>query len=90
MEGYDHYLLEVNLDDLENSIGVEQFYWLLQIRSARHEKALRESTRAGVQSECMREATGITFFQINISMLFYKSEKKPWELNLPFYPGGIL
>ena len=37
----DHYLLEVNLEDLEQSSGEEQYYWLLQIQAARREQALR-------------------------------------------------
>ncbi len=39
----DHYLLEVNLEDLEYSLGEEQSYWLLQIQAARCEQALREA-----------------------------------------------
>ena len=31
----DHYLMEVNLEDLEISSGVRQEYWLLAIRAAR-------------------------------------------------------
>ena len=37
----DHYLLEVNLEDLEHSLGEEQAYWLLQIEAAQLEQALR-------------------------------------------------
>ena len=41
----DHYLLEINLDDLESSSGEEQHYWLLQIEAARREMALREENQ---------------------------------------------
>jgi len=41
----DHYLLEVNLEDLETTTGEEQHYWLLQIQAARSERALREATQ---------------------------------------------
>ena len=37
----DHYLLEVNLEDLEFTSGEEQHYWLLHIQAARQERALR-------------------------------------------------
>ena len=36
----DHYLLEVNLEDLESTTGEEQHYWLLHIQAARMERAL--------------------------------------------------
>ncbi len=38
----DHYLLEVNLEDLKTTTGEEQHYCLLQIREAISERALRE------------------------------------------------
>mgnify|MGYP000862927561 CR=1 FL=1 len=37
----DHYLLEVNLEDLEFTTGEEQHYWLLHIQAARQERTLR-------------------------------------------------
>ena len=37
----DHYLLEINLEDLETSTGEDQHYWLLQIEAARCDLALR-------------------------------------------------
>ena len=37
----DHYLLEVNLEDLEFTSGEEQHYWLPHIQTARQERALR-------------------------------------------------
>ncbi len=39
----DHYLLEINLEDLETSSGKEQHYWLLQIKAAGCDCELRES-----------------------------------------------
>ena len=47
-EGLDekyHYLLEINLEDLETSSGKDQHYWLLQIEAARCERALRAANR---------------------------------------------
>ncbi len=43
-EGLDesnHYLLKVNLKDLEKTSGKEQQYWLLQIKAAQSERALK-------------------------------------------------
>ena len=37
----DHYLLEVNLEDLEFTSGEEQHHWLLHIQVARQERVLR-------------------------------------------------
>ena len=37
----DHYLLEINLEDLEISTGEYHHYWLLQIKAARCNLALR-------------------------------------------------
>ncbi len=37
----DHYLLKINLEDLEMSSGKEKQYWLLQIKAAWHDCALR-------------------------------------------------
>jgi hypothetical protein len=45
LEEKDHYLLEVNLEDLEHTTGEEQHYWLLHIQAARSERALREANR---------------------------------------------
>ena len=40
----DHFLLEINLEDLETTSGEEQQYWLLQIEAARRDMALRGDT----------------------------------------------
>ena len=37
----DQYLLEINLDDLDNSTGEEQTYWLLALQAAREVRQLR-------------------------------------------------
>ncbi len=39
----DHYLLDINLGDLETSSGEDQHYWLLQIQAARRKRELREA-----------------------------------------------
>jgi hypothetical protein len=39
-EQEDHYLAEVNLEDLECTSGVNQEYWLLAIRTAREARRL--------------------------------------------------
>ena len=41
LDSRDHYLLKVNLEDLEMTTGDEQHLWLLQIQAARGERALR-------------------------------------------------
>ena len=53
----DHYLLEVNLKDLETTTtGEEQHYWLLQIQAARSKRALREATRNSNDSRNSNES----------------------------------
>ena len=37
----DHFLLEINLNDLESSSGDDQHYWLLQITAARRAHMLK-------------------------------------------------
>ena len=49
----DHYLMEVNLEDLETTSGERQEYWLLAIRAAREAFRLRRISNSIV-------ATGIT------------------------------
>ena len=46
----DMYLLEINLDDLDESTGLEQAYWLVALRAARVARELREA-RAGRASQ---------------------------------------
>ena len=36
----DRYLLDINLDDLDNTTGEDQIYWLLAIQSAREARQL--------------------------------------------------
>ena len=45
MDERDHYLLDINLEDLETSSGEDQHYWLLQIQAARRERALMDEER---------------------------------------------
>ena len=54
----DHYLLEVNLEDLESTTGEEQHYWLLHIQAARMKCALggTNSTRRSRQSQARDRA----------------------------------
>ena len=51
----DHYLLEINLEDLETSSGKGQHYWLVQIEAARREHALIEEARNSNHSRNSRE-----------------------------------
>ena len=41
----DKYLMEINLEDLENTSGKKQQYWLIEIRAARESIRLREHNR---------------------------------------------
>ena len=43
LETEDHYLLEINLDNLDNSTGEDQTYWLLALKMAREAKRLQEN-----------------------------------------------
>ena len=43
LDPQDHYLLEVNLVDLEKTTGKDQQYWLLHIQAALGHKQLKES-----------------------------------------------
>ena len=52
----DHYLLEVNLEDLETSSGEDQHYWLLQIEAARRERALIEEEQNNNNSRNSQES----------------------------------
>ena len=42
LDPQDHYLLEINLEDMETSSGEDQHYWLLQIEAVRRDRQLRE------------------------------------------------
>ena len=50
----DHFLLEINLEDLETTSGEEQQYWLLQIEAARRDMALRERNSNNVATQNQR------------------------------------
>ena len=41
MNEQDTYLLEINLEDLEQSSGEDHCYWLLAIQAAREDRALK-------------------------------------------------
>ena len=41
LDEQDKYLLEINLEDLEDSSGEDQYYWLLVIQAARKDRALK-------------------------------------------------
>ena len=45
LEEGDTYLMESNLEDLENTSGEKQQYWLLAIRAARELRRLRAKNR---------------------------------------------
>ena len=45
LEEEDKYLMEINLEDLENTSGENQQYWLLAIRVARESSRLRAHNR---------------------------------------------
>ena len=47
----DKYLAEVNLEDLENTNGERQEYWLVAIRAAREASRLRGGRHAGQRQE---------------------------------------
>ena len=41
LDEQDKYLLETNLEDLEQSSGEDQYYWLLAIQATREDRALK-------------------------------------------------
>ena len=51
----DRYLLEINLEDLDNSTGEDQYYWLIAIREARDDRILRRRHQESVPGEQTRE-----------------------------------
>jgi hypothetical protein len=44
----DHYLAEVNLEDLEHTSGERQEYWLIAIQAAREASRLQGSSQSNV------------------------------------------
>ena len=56
LDEQDHFLLEINLEDLETSSGKEQHYWLLQIEAARREMTLRQRTSTTLRSRNPRRS----------------------------------
>ena len=53
LDEQDKYLLEINLEDLENSSGEEQYYWMISIQAAREFRRLKmaEMSRTVVTRE---------------------------------------
>ncbi len=51
----DHYLLEINLEDLDTSSGEEQHYWLLQIKATQRNCALRGANQDTHNGKQQRE-----------------------------------
>ena len=47
MIGPSHYLLDINLDDLDQSTGEDQAIWLLALKAARKALQLRENHTNG-------------------------------------------
>ena len=45
LEEGDKYLIEINLEDMENTSGERQKYWILEIRAAREANKLRAHPR---------------------------------------------
>ena len=41
LDEQDRYLLEINLEDLENLLGEEQYYWMVSIQAAREFRQLK-------------------------------------------------
>ena len=44
----DEYLLEINLDDLDNSTGEDQIYWLMALKTARKAWQIQEERRQAI------------------------------------------
>ena len=62
MEEGDKYLMKINLEDMENTSGERQQYWLLAIRAAREARKLRSQsrTRTPTGTSHRREFNSIT------------------------------
>ena len=63
LDEQDKYLLEINLEDLEHSSGEDHYYWLLEIQSAREDRALRvreEQLRRENQRDGERHVSNIS------------------------------
>ena len=58
----DHYLLEVNLEDLESTSGEEQHYWLLHIQAEQQERALRGTHQQRSSRTLQRRKRAYVFF----------------------------
>jgi hypothetical protein len=66
-EGLDkkyHYLMEINLGDLETTSEEEQHYWLLQIQAARHKTQLRRGKNCRAIGKAKGKEGHICFLKI--------------------------
>ena len=54
----DRYLMEINLEDMESTLGERQEYWLLAITAARKANILREQQRLARDSQRRCEQMG--------------------------------
>ena len=61
LDEQDRYLLEINLGDLETSMGEDQYYWLIAIRAARADRILRRQQQESVTGERTRKRRAYYF-----------------------------
>ena len=86
-EGLDernHYLLELNLEDLETTTGEEQHYSLLQIQATRMEISLGRISSA----RRSRQPQGRERAYIFISTKYHSCIAGTWTFNSPSLPGS--
>ena len=55
LDNQNRYLLEINLEDLDTSMGEDEYYWLIEIRVARADQILRRRQQEIVTGEQTRE-----------------------------------
>ena len=55
LDEQDIYLLEINMGDLDTSLGEDQYYWLLAIQAVRVGRRLKEMQVAGNAQEHTRK-----------------------------------
>ena len=79
----DHYLLEINLEDLETSTGENQHYWLLQIEAARCKLALRRQNNNSNNRNYREGERTYDFLLVNIPW-----QQGPRALNSLSLPGS--
>ena len=84
LDKQDRYLLEINLEDLETSSGEDQYYWLVEIRSARVDRIPRRRQ----QERDTKKNEGEEDRHKNLSRSCYMQEVR--TLDGPYFPGAIL